>query len=199
MKQRKKQPVQTKQAIFEAVAVEFGAHGYSGAGLGAIVSRAGLTKGALFHHFPDKRALAMAWIKEPLAAEMDARWITPLEAISSLDGLKSFCRSRCLELRADDAVSTLTLLAAETAVADPALGDALESVFAAWRDALSALLERGKTGGWIHRAIQAPVEAAFLVSAFSGFTVSTKCRPDDHTRRTCAEALEGYLETLRAQ
>lgn len=199
MKQRKKQPAQTRQAIFEAVSVEFGARGYSGSGLGAIVTRAGLTKGALFHHFPDKRALAAAWIEHALSAEVEASWIAPLDAVSSLDGLKNFCRSRCLELRPGDAVSSLVLLAAETAVADPVLGGALEAIFAAWRDAISALLERGKTEGWIHRSIQAAVEAAFLVSVFSGFTVTAKCRPDENTRRTCAAALEGYLETLRAQ
>lgn len=32
--------------------------GFAGAGVEAIVARAGLTKGAFFHHFPDKRALA---------------------------------------------------------------------------------------------------------------------------------------------
>ena len=68
MKQRKKQPALTRQAILNAAGVEFSRHGYAGTGLGAIVGRADLTKGALFHHFADKQALAVAWVGENLAA-----------------------------------------------------------------------------------------------------------------------------------
>jgi AcrR family transcriptional regulator len=198
MKQRKKQPIQTRQAILAAAGAEFAAHGYAGSGLGSIVSTAGLTKGALFHHFPDKQKLAAAWIAENLAPAISERWIQPLESIVSLEGLRAFGRLRCLELQAGDAASALVSLAAECAP-DSVLGASLENVFRIWREAVAALIERGKVEGWIHRSIQPAVEAAFLVSAFSGFTVTTRCSPDEGSRRTCATALEGYLETLRAQ
>ena len=80
MKQRKKQPLVTRQLILNAAGEDFATHGYSGTGLGSIVSKSGLTKGALFHHFPDKRALALAWISGDLSGfysrPMDhpARW-----------------------------------------------------------------------------------------------------------------------------
>ena len=148
-------------------AAEFSAHGYAGTGLGAIVSRAGLTKGALFHHFPDKQALAAAWIAEHLAAAIDALWIAPLDALDSLDAFRTFCRARCLELRPGDATSALVSLTAETAAADPMLGAALESVFAAGGRPSPACWNAGKSAGWIHRSIQPAVEAAFLVAAFS--------------------------------
>lgn len=199
MKQRKKQPVQTRQAILQAAGDQFALHGYSGTGLGPIVSQAELTKGALFHHFPDKRTLACAWIAENLSVAMVAQWVTPLDAIRSLDALRAFSRARCLELLPGDASSTLVSLTAETAAADPVMAAALEGVFALWRGAIASLLERGKSEGWIHHSIQPAMEAGFLVSAFAGFTVTTKCSPDEPTRRACATALEGYLETLRAQ
>jgi AcrR family transcriptional regulator len=198
MKQRKKQPILTRQTILAAAGSEFSIQGYAGTGLSLIVTRAELTKGALFHHFPDKRTLAAAWIGENLASAMDALWIAPLDSIRSLDGFRTHCRARCLELQPGDATSALVSLTAETA-ADPLLGEALRNVFATWRIAIGNLLERGKSEGWIHRSIQPAVEAAFFISAFSGFTVTTRCNPDESTRRTCATALEGYLETLRAQ
>jgi len=199
MKQRKKQPQQTRRAILEAAGAEFSLHGYAGGGLGSIVSRADLTKGALFHHFTDKRAMAVAWIEDLLTPEIGERWISPLESISSLDALRSFCRARCMELAPGDAVSALVSLTAETAAADPLMAAALEKIFSQWREALAALLERGKSQGWIHRSIQPAAEAAFVVSAFAGFSVTTRAHPDEGIRRTCATALEGYLETLRAQ
>jgi AcrR family transcriptional regulator len=199
MKQRKKQPQQTRQSILDAVGDEFSLHGYAGTGLGAIVERAGLTKGALFHHFPDKQRMALAWIGEALAGAMEGLWVDPLEALGSLDGLRGLCRTRCMELQPGDATSALVALTAETAAGDPLMGEALERIFTRWREAVAQLLERGKTDGWIHRSIQPSVEAAFLVSAMAGFSVSTRCHPDESLRRACATALEGYLETLRVQ
>ncbi|RPJ34686.1 MAG: TetR/AcrR family transcriptional regulator [Verrucomicrobiaceae bacterium] len=199
MRQRKKQPQLTRRTILEAAGAEFSRHGYAGTGLGAIVSRAELTKGALFHHFSDKRAMAVAWIEDLLAPALEERWMVPLEEVRSLDALRAFSRARCMELAPDDATSALVSLTSETAASDAVLGEALEKIFARWRESLAALLERGKTEGWIHRSIQPAAEAAFVVSAFAGFTVTTRTHPEEGIRRTCASALEGYLETLRAQ
>jgi AcrR family transcriptional regulator len=199
MQQRKKQPAVTRQAILDAAGGEFSRHGYCGTGIGAIVEAAGLTKGALFHHFPDKRALAAAWIGENLREAHRRTWIEPLEAIRSLDGFRAFCRARCLEMLPGDAASALVSLAAETAAEDSVLAEAFGGVFEAWRQAIATLIERGVAGGWIYRSIQPATEAAFLVSTFSGFTVIAKTSPDESMRRICATALEGYLETLRPQ
>jgi AcrR family transcriptional regulator len=197
MKQRKKQPVQTRQAILDAAGAEFSHHGYAGTGLGAIVARAALTKGALFHHFPDKQSLAVAWIDDSLTAAIGSLWIAPLDAIDSLGALCALYRSRCQELQAGDATSALVALTAETAAVDPVLGAALERVFSGWRAAIAELLERGKSGGWIHRSIQPAGEAAFLVAAIAGCSVTTGGHSDEGIRRACAGALESYLETLR--
>ncbi|MEI8038543.1 MAG: TetR/AcrR family transcriptional regulator [Verrucomicrobiota bacterium] len=199
MKQRKKQPVQTRQAILDAAGTEFSTHGYAGTGLGAIVTRAALTKGALFHHFPDKQALAATWIETSLATAIEALWITPVAEIGSLDALRSLCRARCLELEPGDATSALVALTAESAATDPLLGAALERIFGAWRAAIAGLLERGQAAGWVHRSIQPAGEAVFLVASIAGFSVTTRCHPDESIRRTCATAVESYLETLRAQ
>ena len=199
MKQRKKQPQQTRQAILDAAGQEFGIHGYAGTGLGAIVARAALTKGALFHHFPNKQTLAVAWASEPLTAEINDSWITSLADLVSLDDFRALCRSRCLALHPGDAISVLVSITAETAVSAPLLGDALERVFASWRTGITVLLERGKSDGWIHRSIQPSVEAAFLVSVFCGFSVTTRSGPDGSALRACATALDAYLETLRPQ
>lgn len=199
MKQSKKQPVLTRHSILEAAGAEFSRHGYAGSGLGAIVRRAGLTKGALFHHFPDKQVMAVAWVEGPLAAAMDSCWQQALEAVASLDGMRSVCRARCMEMEAGNAESTLVSLMAEAGAGQGGLVAALSLVFDAWRGAVSNLLERGKEAGWIHPSIQPADEAAFLVSVFCGFTVTMKSSDDEKMKRTCATAMEAYLETLRPQ
>lgn len=196
MKPRKRQPAVTRQAILDAAGQVFSSYGYSGSGIGAIVDACGLTKGALFHHFPDKQSLALAWIAGPLMDRIRSDWFEPMAGIDSLADGVGFCRLKCHAIQADDAMSTLVAFAAETAV-DDGLREACEQLFAEWRMAVAAWIERGRGDGWIHPSIQPDTEAAVLVSMFAGFSVMFRCHPAESFRRSCAKSLEGYLETLR--
>ena len=50
--------VRTRRAVLEAAAAVFAERGYAAATIGEILSRAGVTKGALYFHFDSKAALA---------------------------------------------------------------------------------------------------------------------------------------------
>jgi AcrR family transcriptional regulator len=54
----------TRRKIIDAAVQLFNDVGYSNTGLGDIVEQAGMTKGALYHHFSSKEALAVAIIEE---------------------------------------------------------------------------------------------------------------------------------------
>ena len=54
----------TRGKIIDAAVEMFNDGGYSSTGLGDIVERTGMTKGALYHHFNSKEALAMAIIDQ---------------------------------------------------------------------------------------------------------------------------------------
>jgi AcrR family transcriptional regulator len=68
----------TRRALLVAAAEQFGAVGYHAASLTEIVSAAGVTKGALYFHFADKRTLA-----EAVTNEMDATWHTVVTEIAA--------------------------------------------------------------------------------------------------------------------
>ena len=51
---------QTRAALLEAARVLFGGQGYSATSLDEVVAHAGVTKGALYHHFADKEGLFQA-------------------------------------------------------------------------------------------------------------------------------------------
>lgn len=57
----------TRQSILEAAVSLFDEVGYAKAGLADIMSRAGVTKGGFYYHFPTKEALAAAIIEEAAA------------------------------------------------------------------------------------------------------------------------------------
>jgi AcrR family transcriptional regulator len=62
----------TRQKILDAAIGLFGEVGYAAAGLGEIIERAGMTKGALYHHFDSKEALATAIIEQGTNLTRDA-------------------------------------------------------------------------------------------------------------------------------
>ena len=62
----------TRQKILNAAIDLFSEVGYAAAGLGEIIERAGMTKGALYHHFDSKDALATAIIEQGTNPTLDA-------------------------------------------------------------------------------------------------------------------------------
>jgi AcrR family transcriptional regulator len=62
----------TRQKILDAAIDLFSQVGYAAAGLGEIIERAGMTKGALYHHFDSKEALATAIIEQGSNLTRDA-------------------------------------------------------------------------------------------------------------------------------
>ena len=62
----------TRRRIMAAAVSLFNEIGYSATGLGDIIDRAEMTKGALYYHFESKEALATAVIKEGSANLFDA-------------------------------------------------------------------------------------------------------------------------------
>jgi AcrR family transcriptional regulator len=54
----------TRQKILNAAIELFSEVGYAASGLGEIIERAGMTKGALYHHFDSKEAVATAIIEQ---------------------------------------------------------------------------------------------------------------------------------------
>lgn len=62
----------TRRKILAAAIEVFGEVGYAAAGWSAIIERTGMTKGALYHHFDSKEALASAIIEEGSAKLLSA-------------------------------------------------------------------------------------------------------------------------------
>src|SRR5690606_20193993 len=135
------------------------------------VSQAGLTKGALFHHFPDKRALAAAWISECLGGYIRETWVEWLEGKDRLDILLARCREEIQTAPDKSRPGVLAALAAELSLQDESLRVVIEEVFTAWRHSVAGLLERGKEAGQVHRSVEPVAEAAWIVAALSGAAV----------------------------
>lgn len=82
---------ETRSTLVITARKVFSERGYAGTSMDDLTAQAGLTRGALYHHFGDKKGL-LAAVVEQIDAEMDAR----LQAISdNADDAWMGFRSRC--------------------------------------------------------------------------------------------------------
>jgi AcrR family transcriptional regulator len=92
-KPREEMIAETRAKLIAAGRHAFGTVGYAGASMDDFTAGAGLTRGALYHHFGDKKGLLAAVVAQ-IDAEMDAR----LRAISDTaddpwEGFRQRCRA----------------------------------------------------------------------------------------------------------
>lgn len=69
---RREQADATREALVATARRLFAEHGYAGTSTGMVLAELGLARGALYHHFPDKRSL-LAAAYEAVEADLVAR------------------------------------------------------------------------------------------------------------------------------
>jgi AcrR family transcriptional regulator len=86
---------ETRDALLAAGRKLFAQQGFAGAGTGEISHLAGVTEGALFHHFGNKRALFEAvfeQVEAELATDAEAAMRAAMKKGSALDAFLAACR-----------------------------------------------------------------------------------------------------------
>jgi AcrR family transcriptional regulator len=78
---------ETRDALIAAARTLFAQHGFAGTSLEAIVRTAGLTRGALYHHFADKTELFAA-VFEQVEAEVATRMSEAIAASGQSDAIE---------------------------------------------------------------------------------------------------------------
>jgi AcrR family transcriptional regulator len=135
----------TRGALVRAARELFARDGYAATGREAIVERAGVTRGALYHHFADKEALFRA-VFEQLEAEVMAKSAAAAVAVSPDDPLGQLRAGSLayLDVALDPAVQRICLLDAPS-VLSPAARQEVVDAYAAGlvREVLRAAMDAG--------------------------------------------------------
>ena len=88
----------TRGALVSRARSLFAEHGYAAVGTEEIVQRAGVTRGALYHHFPAGKAALFEAVVEDVSAELAQRIAT--EALAEPDPWDQFRRGCAIFLDA---------------------------------------------------------------------------------------------------
>ena len=197
----KRNPDQTRQRLLDAAFCEIYRNGFRAASVDQILSETGLTKGALYHHFPNKSALGYAVVDEVIFANMNEKWIRPMSetddpigaVMAKLHGfspaeVEQVCSQGC----------PLNNLAQEMSPVDEEFRRRIERVFSAWREALAGAFERGVRAGKVRSDADCQEAAGFVVASIEGAVGLAKNSQEPGLLDCCMRGLMRYLEALRA-
>jgi AcrR family transcriptional regulator len=190
----------TRHTLLEAAFAEIHQHGFQAASLTQILADTGLTKGALYHHFPDKKTLGLAVVEEMIRPRLADMMFAPLaETTQPLAAMQALFAAKAAEN--DPWVVTLGCplnnLIQEMSPLDEAFRLQLNSLFNDWVAVIAAALARGKKSGEVKKTVNAAETAFFIVSALEGCIGMSKNTQSVTAYRGCLTQLGRYLDTLK--
>ncbi|MEM6706214.1 MAG: TetR/AcrR family transcriptional regulator [Acidobacteriota bacterium] len=195
----KRDPQATRTALLTAAAGEIYESGFQSASMDDILRSAGVTKGALYHHFANKRDLGYAVLDEVIAQGVYDAWVKPLrECVDPIDALHTILSNAAemghLELRRG---CPLNNLAQEMAGVDEGFQERIAAVCSRWQAEIAGALERGQAGGYVRPDLDPVSISTFLVAAVQGsIGLAKSCQCPETFERSKSEFCR-YLESLR--
>ncbi|GLX23139.1 MULTISPECIES: ScbR family autoregulator-binding transcription factor [Streptomyces] len=175
----------TRQAILDGAAVAFDRAGFGGTSLSDVVKRAGVTKGALYFHFPSKEALARTLIDEQFQVSKDVPTLEDpgLQTVIDLTHQMAFGLRTNARIRAG---IRLVIEFGSFTSPDP-------SPYNAWIETCRSCLTPAQERGDILPSLDVQDLSTFLVGSFTGVQVTSHVRADREDLHARVVDLWNYL------
>lgn len=154
----------TRTSLLATARQELAKHGYADTSMDELTAQAGLTRGALYHHFGDKKGLLAA-----VVAQIDDEMNTRLQAISDQaedpwQGFRSRCRAY-LEMALEPEIQRIVLRDAR-AVLGGASPDSQRHCLHSMQTLISALIAQGIVASADARALASLIYGSLAEAAF---------------------------------
>lgn len=176
-------------------------HGFQAASLSRILQHCRVTKGALYHHFPNKQALGLAVLDEIIQQEMSDSWITPLQQTNDpINQIKKMIKAAGQDIDMDFIMRGCPLnnLAQEMSPIDETFRGRIDVIYRQWRQSWAAALRRGQQAAMVRQDIDAEGTATFLIAALEGCIGMAKNAQSMPLLTSCMAGLMNTLDTLAA-
>jgi AcrR family transcriptional regulator len=190
---------QTRQRILEAAFMEIYRNGFQGMRVDEVLAATSLTKGALYHHFPNKQALGYAVVDEVIQQIVQATWIQPLRGaedplqalIDVIDQLPDNKPPEMIQYGCP-----LNNLAQEMSPLDEGFRQRLDHVFDAWQGATRDALVKAQQSGQIRQDCDCGEIATFIMAALEGCIGLAKNAQSTERLKTCNRGLIQFILSL---
>lgn len=182
---------QSRGALLESAARGLSRQGYAKLNLEQVASEAGYTRGALYHQFTDKAALALAvieWVDESWREEVGPlidRESKPVDALLAMArGHAVFCRR--------DVARVVMALRVEFSGQDHPVGREIERISESGIKRVTRLIQAGRRDGSIPPGPPARSVALAFVGALEGAVIALAGQAP-HDEELAARAVAGVL------
>jgi TetR/AcrR family transcriptional regulator, transcriptional repressor for nem operon len=195
----RRSPDLTRQNLLAAAFNEIHRNGFRAASLDAILAAAGVTKGALYHHFGSKQELGYAVVEEIIRPFVEENWKPAAEAPDMIDAAIELCK-RLTRERSEMGLNygcPFNNLINEMSPVDEGFRKRLQEILDAWRDGTAEALRRGQTRGTVRTDVAAEDAAAFIIAAVEGCVGLAKSKRSRDYLESGMRGLMDYLRSLR--
>ena len=198
--QGKRNSDQTRERILAVAFHEIYRHGFRAVSIDTILSTAGITKGALYHHFSSKTALGYAVVDELLGPKLVQSWERVLVEMDDPIAALSVLRRKMLGvIQASVYGCPLNNLAQEMSPVDEGFRERVSSIFERWISLIEDGLRRGQQRGHVRRDVDPKACATFILASMQGGIGLAKSARSEALLNQCFAALDAYEMTLRPQ
>ena len=196
----KRDPVRTREKLLQAAFSQIHRHGFQAVSLDEILRDTGVTKGALYHHFPNKTALGYAVVDEIIGPSLVNYWVKPvLEADEPLSALQEVIRNAGQSMTLDEVKlgCPLNNLSQEMSSADEGFRTRLQSIYDQWRQGLVSAFERAVNNGQMRDDVNMESVASFIIAALEGCIGMAKNARNMQVLMHCGGGILDYIESLQ--
>ena len=161
--QRELQAEVTREKILEAAAEEIYRVGFQAASLCEILKRLGISKGALYHHFPSKLELGYAVLDDLLLGPTGAAWDAALNQEDPIAGLCALLEDAPQGLSGNRLICGCPInnLAQEMSSVDEGFRVRIEKIYRVWHRRVQNALAGAQQRGQLRADFDASKEAYF--------------------------------------
>ena len=173
--------------------------GFQAASIANILQDTGLTKGALYHHFPTKQALGLAVIDEVIKGRLEGLIFKRLrESEQPVETLLDIIATIDKKVPSDFVMlgCPLNNLMQEMSALDEIFQEQLNGVLGIWQKTVEDALKRGQKQGEIRADVNYKAAALFIVSAWEGCIGVAKNMQSPKAFSVCMMQLHGYVQGL---
>jgi AcrR family transcriptional regulator len=157
----------TRRHILDVAAVLFAEKGYEGTSFSDLMEASGLTKGAIYFHFPSKEALALAAF-----GDQQERWVEVVSgaagpSMSAVDQLQAMLGAACDFSETEASARCVSRLCFELGE-DLRLRPALIPYLSVWEELIASIVRRGQQEGDIRGDVDAHAVGRVSLAAWIG-------------------------------
>lgn len=187
----------TREKLLRAAFNEIHLHGFQAASISNILRDTGLTKGALYHHFPNKHALGLAVIDEIVKGYLEDTIFNRIrQSERPVDTLIDILSAVDCSLESVTLGCPLNNLMQEMSPLNEAFKTSLNHILSIWLSVIEAALLREQANGIVRRDVDCQAAALFILSAWEGCIGTAKNLQSTDGFTLCMKQLQNFVRNL---